>query len=120
MGKISLEGLEFFAYHGYHEEERKIGNRYELDICVETDFDQATEDDLLEHTVDYSQLYQIVQEEMQSPSHLLERLAGRIAKRVLKELPIVKSLEVNVSKLNPPLGGLCKRAKVTLRKSRTA
>ena len=26
MGTIELEGLEFFAYHGYYEEERKIGS----------------------------------------------------------------------------------------------
>lgn len=119
MGKIALEGLEFFAYHGYHEEERKIGNRYEVDIWVETDFDQAAENDLLENTIDYAQLYELVKKEMQHPTHLLERLAGRIADRTFKELPVVESLEVNISKLNPPLGGLCKRAKVTLRKSRS-
>lgn len=120
MGKISLEGLEFFAYHGYHEEEQKIGNRYVVDITVETNFDQATEDDLLEHTVDYGQLYQIVHEEMQQAARLLERLAGRIAERTLRELPVVESLEVSVSKLNPPLGGLCRQAKVSLQKSRKA
>jgi 7,8-dihydroneopterin aldolase/epimerase/oxygenase len=120
MGKILLEGLEFFAYHGYHDEERKIGNRYEVDIWVEANFDQAAEDDLLENTVDYGRLYQLVSEEMQQPTQLLERLAGRIAERTLKELTIVESLEVSVSKLNPPLGGLCKKAKVTLRKIRSA
>ncbi|WPP48053.1 dihydroneopterin aldolase [Catalinimonas niigatensis] len=118
MGKISLEGLEFFAYHGYHEEERKIGNRYEVDIEVETNFEQATQNDLLENTVDYGQLYALIKEEMQQSTHLLERLAGKIAKRTLKELPEVKNVEVSISKLNPPLGGLCKRARVTLRKDR--
>lgn len=112
--------MEFFAYHGYHEEERKIGNRYEVDLWVETNFDQATENDLLENTIDYSRLYQLVQEEMQQSTHLLERLAGRIAERTLKELAVVESLEISISKLNPPLGGLCKKAKVTLSKSRRA
>ncbi|MEK6482159.1 dihydroneopterin aldolase [Catalinimonas sp. 4WD22] len=120
MGKISLEGLEFFAYHGFHEEEQKIGNRYEVDITIETNFDQATENDLLEHTVDYGRLYQLIQEEMQHNTRLLERLAGRIAERTLSELPVVESLVVSISKLNPPLGGLCKKAKVTLQKSRKA
>ncbi len=120
MGIISLQGLEFFAYHGYHEEERKIGNRYEVDISVNTNFDQAAEDDLLRHTVDYGQLYQIVAEEMQKPAHLLERLAGQIAERILADFASIQSLEISVAKLNPPLGGLCKKAKVTLKKSRPA
>lgn len=118
MGWVALEGLEFFAYHGFYEEERKIGNRYELDIRVETDFDCASENDLLEHTVDYGELYQIVSEEMQQSTKLLERLAGRIADRVLQEIAPVTQVEIRLSKLNPPLGGLCKKSTITLSKSR--
>ena len=118
MGWIALEGLEFFAYHGFYDEEQKIGNRYEVDIRVETDFDQASEDDLLEHTVDYGQLYKIVKEEMQEPTKLLERLAGRIANRVLEEIAPVIQVDVALSKHNPPLGGLCKKSTITLNKSR--
>jgi dihydroneopterin aldolase len=36
MGKITLEGLEFFAFHGYYDEEQKIGNKYGVDITIET------------------------------------------------------------------------------------
>lgn len=118
MGWIALEGLDFFAYHGFYEEERKIGNRYEVDIRVETDFDQASEDDLLDNTVDYGQLYQIVSEEMRQSTKLLERLAGKIAGRVLQEIETVQKVEISISKLNPPLGGLCKRSRITLSKSR--
>ncbi|RZK29989.1 MAG: dihydroneopterin aldolase, partial [Hymenobacter sp.] len=32
MGQIALEGLEFFAFHGYYDEEQKIGNKYGVDI----------------------------------------------------------------------------------------
>ena len=30
MGKVALEGIEFFSYHGYYEEEQKLGNKYEV------------------------------------------------------------------------------------------
>jgi len=118
MGWITLEGLEFFAYHGFYEEERKIGNRYEVDIRIETDFDQASENDLLKYTVDYGELYQLISREMQQSTQLLERLAGRISERVLQEIKPVRQVEISISKLNPPLGGLCKRAKITMSKSR--
>jgi dihydroneopterin aldolase len=35
-GTVSLEGMAFFARHGFYEEERTLGNRYEVDIAVET------------------------------------------------------------------------------------
>lgn len=37
LGTISLEGLEFFAYHGFYDEEQKVGNKYSLDITIHTD-----------------------------------------------------------------------------------
>jgi len=118
MGKIKLEGMTLFAYHGFFEEERSLGNKYEVDLTVESDFDQAAEKDLLEHTVDYGQLYQIVSQEMQVPTKLLERLAGKIADQILKEVSTVKWVEVRVSKMNPPLGGICRKATITLTKNR--
>ena len=37
-GEVSaLVGLEFFAYHGFYDEEQKMGNKYAVDI---SGFDQ--------------------------------------------------------------------------------
>ena len=65
MGRITLEGIEFFAYHGYYQEERKTGNRYSVDISVEANLEQAAEEDSLKETVNYEKLYRMVSEEMQ-------------------------------------------------------
>ena len=35
MGQIALEGMEFFAFHGYYDEEQKIGNKYGIDLYIE-------------------------------------------------------------------------------------
>lgn len=118
MAKILLEGLEFFAYHGYHKEERKTGNRYNVDVIVEANVMKAAIHDTLKETIDYAQLYRTVKEEMEKPAKLLEHIAHRIIQRVLQQFSQVSAVEVQVSKFNPPLGGVCRRACVTLREER--
>ncbi len=122
MGQIALEGLEFFAFHGYYDEEQKIGNKYGVDLHLKTDLHAAGASDKLAETVNYEVLYRVTLEEMQRPARLLEHLAHRILDRVMAEFPQVRRAQVSVSKFNPPLGGICHRARVTLvrKRARTA
>lgn len=114
MGKVSLEGMEFYARHGYYEEERVIGNKYSVDVTLDLDFSNAALDDKLEGTVNYEQVYEIVQQVMSIDAKLLEHLAGKMIKALKENFEQVKSVEVTISKYNPPIKGLCKRAVVTL------
>jgi 7,8-dihydroneopterin aldolase/epimerase/oxygenase len=118
MGIISLEGIEFFAYHGYYDEEQKIGAKYAVDISIETDFNKAADKDDLSYTVNYEVLYRIIKEEIKQPSKLLENIAKRIIDRVFTEFALIEKVDVSISKFNPPVGGVCNRARVTLRESR--
>ena len=115
--EIVLEGLEFYAYHGVYEQEQKIGNRFSVDIKILFDytFQKGVED--LSKTINYEKLYKCAQEEMKTPSKLLETLSANIIDRILATHPTIVSVEVSVSKYNPPVGGRCERAKVTLKKS---
>lgn len=119
-GRVALEGLEFHAFHGVYPHERESGNWFEVDISVETNFEEAAEHDDLAGTVNYETLFQIVKEEMGKPSKLLETVAEKIVMDVLNALPAAKSVELKISKLNPPIGGKCKKATVTLMKQRVA
>ncbi len=114
MGTVSLEGLEFFAYHGYYDEEQKVGNKYSLDITIETDFSLAAENDRLHGTVNYEELYAIAAEVMQERARLLEHIAYRLIEKVRAKYPDVEKVHVAVSKFNPPIGGVCLRSKITL------
>lgn len=114
MGTIALEGLEFFAYHGVHDEEQRIGNRYQVDIQVNVDFSEAAENDKLKSTVNYGDLYEIISEVMKIKARLLEHIAKLIISKVRECYPNIEKIEVSISKFNPPIGGVCTRAKVTL------
>ena len=53
MGQIALEGMEFFAFHGFYDEEQKIGNKYGVDLYLTTDLKRAATSDDLHETVNY-------------------------------------------------------------------
>lgn len=114
MGKVSLEGMEFYARHGYYEEERVIGNKYSVDVTLDVDFSEAASADKLEGTVNYEKVYEIVREVMSIDANLLEHLAGKMIKALRKGFPEVNHAKVMISKYNPPIKGLCKRAVVEL------
>ena len=115
LGTIALEGLEFFAYHGFYDEEQKIGNKYAVDITITTDFSEAARRDRLRATVNYEDVYRVVVAVMRQPARLLEHIAHRIIQDVRQQYPDVQTVEVSVSKFNPPIGGVCHRAKITLK-----
>jgi dihydroneopterin aldolase len=113
-GKIRLEGMEFYAHHGYFKEEQVLGNRFTVDIELETDYVEAAIDDDLSKTADYTKVYSIISVVMETKVSLLEHLAYKINNEVLALLPSVLSVSVTVSKQNPPIGGVCAAAKVSL------
>src|SRR5690606_32313223 len=117
-GRVGLEGLEFHAFHGVYPHERESGNWFEVDIVVETDFSTSAFEDDLSGTVNYETLFSIVKDEMDKPSKLLERVAGKIIDRVLHELPVVQSVDIKIAKVNPPISGKRKRAIVQVFKKR--
>lgn len=119
-GKITLEGMEFFAHHGFYQEEQIIGNKFAVDIMVITDLTDAAEHDALAETINYETLYKIIRHVMNEPTKLLEHLGKRIIDTVLEEFPQVSKVKVKVSKYNPPVGGICQKATVSLTETRKA
>lgn len=117
-GKVALEGLEFHAYHGVYPHERNSGNWFEVDISVETDFTEGAAKDDLAGTVNYEQLFKIVKEEMEQPSKLLETVAEKIVSDVLQKIPEAIEVDLKISKINPPIGGKCRKASITIKRRR--
>lgn len=105
MGIIKLKNIRTFSYHGCLVEESKIGSNYRVDLTIEANLSTSATSDKLADTVDYVHLNKIVVEEMAIRSELLEHVAKRIIDRTLKELHLVEKVTVEVSKLNPPIGG---------------
>ena len=118
MGIIKLKNIRVFAYHGCLDEEGRIGSDYRVDLKVRGDLSLSAKTDALKDTIDYVHLNRIVKEEMAIRSKLLETVAERILVRVLKEILIVQKVTVDVSKINPPIGGNVQMVTVSRSKSR--
>ncbi len=112
---IKLEGLDFFAQHGYYEQERAIGNKYTINIEIEVANPTKVDDDDLSATVNYEIVYSTIAKIMDQPTKLLETLAHKINQSILEQFSIVIAVESTVSKHNPPIKGVCKMASVQLK-----
>lgn len=118
MGKIQVNNIKIYAFHGCLDEEAKIGSEYRVDLEVKTNLQNSAQSDELIDTVDYVHLNFIVKEEMAIRSKLLEHVAKRILDRVLNELKMVKKVTISVAKINPPIGGNVEEVAIILSKKR--
>ena len=111
---IILQEMHFYAYHGVLPQERIVGGDYTVSVEVDVDTTAAMEHDVVDVTLNYAELYEVVQHEMLTPSDLLEHLAGRIGKAIMTAFPQVKAVDLTVMKDNPPMGADCKGAGIKL------
>ena len=113
-GTVRLVNAVFYGHHGVMQEEHRVGGRYEVDVSVGIDFEEAALHDDLTRTVNYEQVYDFVRTLVtENNFYLIEKLAYRIAQTVIDTYPDVEGVEVTVRKPNPPVGGPCDRAEAT-------
>jgi 7,8-dihydroneopterin aldolase/epimerase/oxygenase len=105
---IRLVNAGFYAWHGVHSEEQRLGGKYEVDAELRFDFRPAAEADDLGLTVNYQRAYEIIGSVMTGrKASLIESLAFEIATSLMLEFTLLESVTVKVRKRNLPLGGLC-------------
>jgi len=118
LGTIRVKNIRVYAYHGCLVEEGKIGSDYRVDLTVKASLKKSSKSDSLQDTVDYVHLNKIVKEEMAIRTKLLETVADKIIDRILLEIPLVNKVKVEVSKLNPPIGGNVEMVSIVMFKNR--
>ena len=117
--RIELIGLVVFGHHGYLEEERRLGQRFIVDLWADVRGD-ATETDRIEDTVDYRKLaalvravfrttrdpYAVLVSELMAQQTQAER-AAEAWTAWMERFPTVESVRVRVRKpdvvLDPPV-----------------
>ena len=112
--RIALDRMEFRALHGCYELERKVGNRFTVDLELTALLGEAAAEDDVEKTVNYLTVYQIVRERMGQTQRTIERVALNIIEALYATFPQLRHVKCTVSKLAPPLGGKLDRVSVTL------
>ena len=112
--EIILKDLRFNAFHGVLDEERRLGNEFIVNLNVVVPFHFEIEDDCLEGTVSYEDLFKIIKEEMEIPRNLLEKVALRIGQRIKATFPRIENGTIEIEKVRPPIRNMIGKASVKM------
>ena len=106
MDAIRLSGMSFYGYHGVQPEERRLGQRFIVDLGLELDLRPAGHSDDVDETVNYADVWRAVRAVVEGPPvRLIERLGELLAARVLADFPPVRAVHVRVEKPWVPIAG---------------
>ncbi len=115
---VFLRNVRFYAFHGVLPQERQVGGDFLLSLRVAYPLDAAMESDEVGDTLNYATLFELAKREMDVPSQLLEHVADRIVKAIMATFPAVTSVELELTKQNPPMGADCDGAGIFLKVKR--
>lgn len=101
---IFLNNVRFYARHGVAPQETMVGNEFTIHLKLKVDIVRAMATDEVEDTVSYADVYQVLKQEMEISSKLLEHVCGRIIQRLFNEFLLIEEIEMKLSKRNPPMG----------------
>ncbi|MEO9885738.1 MAG: dihydroneopterin aldolase [Balneola sp.] len=114
MDKLIIKGLRFHGLHGVYEEEKIIGNTFEVDLEFSFSLQEAAESDNLDKTIDYAKARSIVSAIMENNSlNLIETLCLKIGNQLFEEFKSER-IKVKVRKMNPPMDGETEYSEVTM------
>ncbi|RMD94605.1 MAG: dihydroneopterin aldolase [Calditrichaeota bacterium] len=103
---LKIKNMIFHAYHGVWDEEREIGQKFEVDVELKLDLTQATQTDRLKDTVDLAAVYDLVEDEiLHGKFRLLETMAEKIARAILNKFKVMEVL-IRVRKPHAPIRGI--------------
>jgi len=114
MECIGLKKMLFHAYHGVMEQERTVGNTYQVDLKLFLDLSKAIRTDNLDDTVNYADIFSLVKEEMAIPSRLIEHVAGRIIQKIRERYTHISKIKIRLAKIHPPIQGEIQEAAVII------
>ena len=101
MLTIQLNNLIFHAYHGLYEEEKIIGNDFEVNMDVT--FNELKKITHIHETVDYVKIHGIIKKVMENPTPLIETVVQEMVDQIKLFDPKIVSVMVNIKKLNPAI-----------------
>lgn len=102
--RIILNDLAFYGYHGVMLEENKLGQRFRIDLECGMDLFRAGEEDEVEATVSYADIYQLVKEATEDTRFkLIEALAQHIVDRLFESHPPFQWVRIRIRKPEAPI-----------------
>jgi dihydroneopterin aldolase len=113
---IQLHNLRFFGYHGLYEEEKILGNEFELNIWMKVKVSEEKKVSIHD-TINYTTVYELLKEIFNQREELLETICINISNAIKDKFPELKKLSIQIVKLHPPITGFAGSVSVTYEKN---
>ena len=118
MGKLILNNMKFYGYHGVGSFEKDNGGQFEVDLEMDFDMSAAIETDNIDSTVDYTVVHKLIRKVIENRKYnLLEALAGNILKALFKEIEI-NTAKIYLRKKYVPVEGVFDSVEVEIEGSK--
>jgi 7,8-dihydroneopterin aldolase/epimerase/oxygenase len=114
MIAVHLKNITFHAHHGLYEGEEKTGGRFEVNLTAW--YDPKGRVTTLEQTINYVVLFEIVKEQMQLRSGLIEKVAENICETIKTRFPVITEIMLDIYKSSPPIENFNGKVGITLHK----
>ena len=102
---LKIEDIKFWSRVGVLDKERELGQLFSLDIFLWTNFDECSEKDNLETSIDYSLLiYSIKKLARNFSCYTIEKFSDKIINTLNKKFK-PKRIKIILTKCNPPIPG---------------
>ncbi len=99
--KVFLHNLKFNVGRGIYKEEHLTGTALTVDIEVDFEIQGKIENE--NQTISYVDLFAIVKAEISLNGELLETVAIEICNKIKVAYPIVREINITISKIQPPI-----------------
>lgn len=104
LTKLTIKNIEYYAYHGVKDEERKLGGKYQVDLEMFYDAKSAIVHDDVNFALNYEEALFCVSSIMTEESYdLIETIASEILSSLMDKFDILQSATVKVRKLTAPM-----------------
>ncbi|KRO10373.1 dihydroneopterin aldolase [Paucilactobacillus hokkaidonensis] len=107
LGKIRINNMSFHTYNGVFAEEKKLGQKLQLDAELSYPIEQLVQHDDLKETVSYADVYQTIEDFVLSNNYnLIESVANHLLQKLLATYPTIEAITLRVRKYSVPIAGI--------------
>jgi len=119
MDRVLLNRIELLGSIGALDSEKRSKQRYWISIEILADLREAGRSDRLEDTVDYSEVFSLAEDLMNSGDFtLVEAYAERLAERILSSQARAQSVSIEVLKPDAPIDGAFESVGIRIERDR--
>ncbi|AEV95352.1 dihydroneopterin aldolase [Pediococcus claussenii ATCC BAA-344] len=107
LGKININNINLYTFNGVHPEEKRLGQRLEIDVEMTYPIENNVRNDDLKETVSYSDVFKTVEKFVNSHSYnLIESVANHLLSELLQNYPTLEHIKLRIRKYSAPIAGI--------------